>query len=135
VTETAHWQGRYKTEEILEVGCPRCGSLPHRFCDRSGDRLTRRGEMLRRQGIPPSHQERMWLRQGHDLAELAGLRVAIRPGRYAESRTSPVPAAGGAECDCGLAAMPVRGVRSGREFTGWACPAGACSFSKHRAAR
>jgi hypothetical protein len=73
---------RYKTEEILEVVCPSCGAAAHCWCDRSADRLTGAGRRLRAQGTPPSHTERMWLRQGHDPVEFPALRAGLKPGEY-----------------------------------------------------
>jgi len=136
MTETACWEGRYKTEEILEVGCPRCGVLPGQFCDRDGERLRGRAAELRSQGTPPSHQERMWIRQGHTVADLGRLRARSQPVRYDRPRPRP-PAAAGRDsrprCDCGRLAMPVCGVtRGGRDFTGWGCPARACGFAASR---
>lgn len=64
---------RFKTEQILEVSCPKCGAGHGQWCDRSRDRLKRRGAALRAQGTPPSHQERMWARQGHDESEFPAL--------------------------------------------------------------
>ena len=75
-----HWQGRVKCEQILEVGCPKCGAKPHAWCDRAGERLSKHGQALRKAGTPPSHQERMWVRQGHAEHELPGLVARQRPG-------------------------------------------------------
>ena len=75
-----HWQGRVKCEQILEVGCPKCGAKPHAWCDRSSERLSKHGQALRKAGTPPSHQERMWVRQGHAEHELPGLIARQRPG-------------------------------------------------------
>jgi hypothetical protein len=124
VIETVHWGGRYKTEEIMEVGCPKCGARPHEFCARRGSTLT-----------PRSHQERMWLRQGHDPKEFARLRARVRPGSYRKPSRRLPPAGGSRDyrlrCDCGLIAMPIRGVtRGGRDFTGWGCPAWACGYRR-----
>ena len=67
-----HWQSRFKCEQILEVGCPRCGAKPHKWCDRNGDRLSKHGRALLKAGTPPSHQERMWTRQGHASTSYRG---------------------------------------------------------------
>ena len=75
-----HWQGRVKCEEILEVGCPKCGAKPHAWCDRAGEKLSKQGQQLTKAGTPPSHQERMWVRQGHAEHELPGLRAKQRTG-------------------------------------------------------
>ena len=75
-----HWQSRFKCEQILEVGCPKCSARPHEWCDRDGDRLSRQGRALLKAGTPPSHQERMWTRQGHAEHEFPGLLAKQRPG-------------------------------------------------------
>lgn len=75
-----HWQSRFKCEQILEVGCPKCGALPHKWCDRSADKLSGEGRRLLKAGTPPSHQERMWTRQGHAPHEFPGLLAKQRPG-------------------------------------------------------
>ena len=72
----------FRTEEILDVACPRCGAAPGKFCDRKGERLSAGGRRLRAEGTPPSHQERMWLRQGHDPADFDSLRGKQKPGEY-----------------------------------------------------
>jgi hypothetical protein len=75
----------------------------------------------------------MWLRQGHDPGEFPRLRARVRPGSYRKPARR-LPMAGGSpdrrlRCDCGLIAMPVRGVTPrGRDFTGWRCPARACGY-------
>ena len=74
------WQQRYKTEQILEVGCPKCGAAPHKWCVRDGEKLSRRGQSLTKAGTPPSHQERMWIRQGHAEHEIPGLIAKQHPG-------------------------------------------------------
>ena len=74
------WQQRYKTEQILEVGCPRCDARPHQWCDRDGDKLSKQGTVKAKAGTPPSHQERLWTRQGHAEHELPGLTAKQRPG-------------------------------------------------------
>lgn len=79
-----HWQSRFKTEQILEVSCPKCGAAPQKWCDRAGEKLSRAGAALRRAGTPPSHQERMWLRQGHDPREFPALLARQRPGLWDE---------------------------------------------------
>jgi hypothetical protein len=61
--------------QILEVGCPVCGAKPGEPCSRTGrsyrtrngGRWVTRTRALRDGEIPPSHQQRMWLRQGHTL--------------------------------------------------------------------
>ena len=83
---TGHWQARPKTEQILEVSCPKCGAKPHEWCDRAGDRLTPRGQALRKEGTPPSHEERMWSRQGHEPTKFPVLKAKQRPGRWDESK-------------------------------------------------
>lgn len=76
------YRGRFRTEQILEVACPVCAAAPGRFCDRKGDRLSRQGKALAASGTPPSHTERMWLRQGHAEDEFPALRAGIKPGNY-----------------------------------------------------
>ena len=78
--EQGVWQQRYKTEQLLEVGCPKCGAKPGQWCDRAADKLSKRGTQLRKAGTPPSHQERMWVRQGHAEHEFPGLLAKQRPG-------------------------------------------------------
>lgn len=93
-----HWQSRFKCEQLLEVGCPRCGAKPHAWCDRGGDKLSKRGHQLLKAGTPPSHQERMWTRQGHAEHEFPALLAKQRPGRWDELMTrtgKPGPARGG----------------------------------------
>jgi len=75
-----HWQSRFKCEQILEVGCPKCGARPHQWCDRGTEKLSRRGQALAKAGTPPSHQERMWTRQGHAEHEFPGLLAKQKPG-------------------------------------------------------
>ena len=111
MTETGElWQQRYKTEQILEVGCPKCGAKPHAWCDRAGDKLSKHGQALLRAGTPPSHQERMWVRQGHAPHEFPALLAKQRPGRWDEpmSRTGKpgTRAAGG--CSACAAERKVR---------------------------
>ena len=53
------WQQRYKCEQILEVGCPRCGALPHKWCNRDGEQA----------------QWRAGGSQGRDAAEPPGTHV------------------------------------------------------------
>jgi hypothetical protein len=79
------WQQRYKTEQILEVDCPRCGARPHKWCDRAGDKLSKLGQRLLKAGTPPSHQERMWTRQGHAEHEFPALLAKQRPGCWDET--------------------------------------------------
>jgi endogenous inhibitor of DNA gyrase (YacG/DUF329 family) len=74
------FQNRYKFEEILGVECPKCGAKPQEWCDRSGDKLGRRARAMLRAGTPPSHQERMWSRQGHDESEFPALLARQKPG-------------------------------------------------------
>jgi hypothetical protein len=74
------FQNRYKTEQILQVECPKCHAGPQEWCDRSADKLSRRGKALRNAGTPPSHQERMWSRQGHDESEFPALLARQKPG-------------------------------------------------------
>jgi len=57
-------------EQIREITCPRCHAGPGEHCRRRG----RHG----RQGR--SHQERMWLRQGHDKSAFPALRARQRGG-------------------------------------------------------
>jgi hypothetical protein len=83
-----HWQSRFKAEEILEVGCPKCGAKPHQWCDRAADKLSKRGQELRKAGTPPSHTERMWIRQGHAEHEFPALLARQRPG-WDESAPKP----------------------------------------------
>jgi hypothetical protein len=85
------WSGRYRAEQILEVGCPRCGRPAGQFCNRDFDKLSRHGRELRAAGTPPSHQERMWLRQGHDPSEFDALRAGIKPGDYPHKRAGHGP--------------------------------------------
>jgi len=91
--DSEHWQGRVKCEEILEVSCPKCGAKPHAWCDRTGDKLNKHGQALLKAGTPPSHQERMWIRQGHAEHELPGLRAKQRPG-WDEDKPGPGKPAG-----------------------------------------
>ena len=81
------WQQRYKTEQILEVGCPKCSAPPHKWCDRADEKLSKQGMALLKAGTPPSHQERMWIRQGHAEHEFPALLAKQRPG-WAESAPS-----------------------------------------------
>ena len=90
-----HWTSRFKTEEILEVHCPKCHAKPQEWCDRDGEKLGRRARAMARAGTPPSHQERMWLRQGHEEREFPALLAKQKPGwepRWAGS-CAPSPAA------------------------------------------
>ena len=80
-----HWQGRVKCEQILEVGCPKCGAKPHQWCVRDGDKLSKQGRQLLKAGTPPSHQERMWTRQGHAPHEFPALLAKQRPGCWDDS--------------------------------------------------
>jgi endogenous inhibitor of DNA gyrase (YacG/DUF329 family) len=81
VEETgAAFQRRYRIEQLLEVSCPKCGARPQDWCDRTDGELSQRGRELLRAGTPPSHQERMWARQGHDERELPVLLARQRPG-------------------------------------------------------
>lgn len=72
----------FRAEQILEVPCPKCGAGAHQFCNRRRDKLSRQGKALAAAGTPPSHQERMWLRQGHSEEEFPALRAGIQPGDY-----------------------------------------------------
>lgn len=85
---------RFRTEEILEVHCPKCGARPHDFCNRDQDRLSAVGRSLRSRGTPPSHTERLWLRQGHDPSEFAAMRAKIRPFKEAEVDQARTPRGG-----------------------------------------
>ena len=76
----AAFQQRYRIEQLLEVSCPKCGARPRDWCDRTDGELTQRGRELLKAGTPPSHQERMWARQGHDERELPVLLARQRPG-------------------------------------------------------
>jgi len=78
--DSPHWPSRFKTEQLLEVRCPKCGALPGKWCDRDGEQLSKQGHALLKAGTPPSHQERLWTRQGHAEHELPGLLVRQRPG-------------------------------------------------------
>lgn len=98
--DSGHWQSRYRCEEILEVPCPRCGAWPHAWCDRTGDRLSKRGQALARAGTPPSHQERMWLRQGHDESEFPALLARQRPGEWEDDRMPQQPPLAGSPGSC-----------------------------------
>ncbi len=80
-----HWQSRFKCEQILEVGCPKCSAPPHKWCDRDGDKLSKQGRALLKAGTPPSHQERMWTRQGHAPHEFPALLAKQRPGGWDEA--------------------------------------------------
>ena len=103
MTETGElWQQRYKTEQILEVGCPKCSAPPHKWCDRDGDKLSKHGRALLKAGTPPSHQERMWTRQGHAPHEFPGLLAKQRPGCWDEAmkRTGRPPAVRGGCTPC-----------------------------------
>ena len=98
----AAWQQRYKCEQILEVGCPRCGAKPHKWCDRAGDKLSKFGQRLLKAGTPPSHQERMWVRQGHAEHEFPALLAKQRPGCWDEAmKRTGKPAARAARGGCG----------------------------------
>ena len=94
----AAWQQRYNTEQILEMGCPKCGALPQKWCDRADERLSKHGQALRKAGTPPSHQERMWVRQGHAEHEFPALLAKQRPGCWDEPMSpagKPVAVRGG----------------------------------------
>jgi hypothetical protein len=99
-----HWQGRVKVEQILEVHCPKCGARPHQWCDRAGDRLSKRGKALAGAGTPPSHTERMWKRQGHEEHEFPALRAKQKPGQWDEpapgkrAARDPAPRGGCGPC-------------------------------------
>ena len=82
-----HWPSRFKTEQLLEVGCPKCDASPGRWCNRAGDKLSKQGMALLKAGTPPSHQERMWTRQGHALHEFPALLAKQRPGLWDEGMT------------------------------------------------
>lgn len=78
----------FRTEQILEIECPECGAKPGRFCDRKGDWLSREGRRLLAEGTPPSHTERMWLRQGHLESEFGEMRAKnSQPGSYQAKST------------------------------------------------
>lgn len=95
MTESSeHWPGRFKCEEILAVGCPKCGALPHKWCDRAGDKLSKQGLALLKAGTPPSHQERMWMRQGHSEHEMPALLARQKPGLWDEAAGRPGQPAG-----------------------------------------
>jgi len=98
-----HWQSRFKCEQILEVACPKCGAASHKWCDRAGEKLSKHGQALRKAGTPPSHQERMWSRQGHAEHEFPALLARQRPGLWDEPppRTVPAVAAAFVRTDCG----------------------------------
>ena len=108
-----HWQGRVKCEEILEVGCPDCGAKPGQWCDRTGDKLSRQGQQLAKAGTPPSHQDRMWIRQGHAEHELPGLRAKQRPGWDEDKPGSGKPAGRSAARGGCTACAAERKVREG----------------------
>lgn len=76
----------YSTERIMEVACPRCHAAPHKFCNRQGDWLNDYGRAMLAKGQPPSHQERMWARQGHDPSEFRRMRRRIKPGEFPQKR-------------------------------------------------
>ena len=82
--EGCHLDSRPEKEQILEVACPVCGAAQMAWCDRSGDRgylSTARGRRMAAEGTPASHQERKWIRQGHDPAEFPVLREREQAGR------------------------------------------------------
>jgi hypothetical protein len=89
-----HWTSRFRTEEILEVECPKCGALPHKWCNREGEKLGRRARAMLKAGTPPSHQERMWLRQGHDEREFPALLARQRPGWEESAPRAGIPGKG-----------------------------------------
>ena len=89
------YRERFRTEQILEVACPKCAAVPGRFCDRKGERLSAGGRRLRAEGSPPSHQERMWLRQGHDPAEFDALRGRQVPGDHQDRGKNTQVSGGG----------------------------------------
>jgi hypothetical protein len=98
--DSEHWPGRYKCEQILEVACPKCGARPHQWCDRTGEKLTRRGTEQRNAGTPPSHTERMWSRQGHEPHEFPGLLARQKPGRWDEPAPPRRPPRAVREAQC-----------------------------------
>jgi hypothetical protein len=103
--DSPHWPSRFKTEQLLEVGCPKCDASPGRWCNRAGDKLSKQGMALLKAGTPPSHQERMWTRQGHAPHEFPALLAKQRPGLWDESMTpagkpSSRPAARGGCTPC-----------------------------------
>lgn len=67
-----HWSNRPTTEQVMEVWCLVCQAPPGQFCDRSRDWTPSTPDELAKAaaGTPPSHIERLWLRQGHDPAGL-----------------------------------------------------------------
>jgi hypothetical protein len=97
------FQNRYKTEQILEVNCPRCGALPQEWCHRDAEKLSRYGKARMKAGVPPSHQERMWLRQGHDEREFPALLARQRPGWDESAPRAGMPGKGN------LSLVPSRG--------------------------
>jgi hypothetical protein len=108
------WQQRYKVEQLTEVSCPKCGARPGEWCDRGGERLSKHGQSLRKAGTPPSHQERMWTRQGHAEHEFPGLLAKQRPGLWDETVVRPgKPAAhSGGRVGCGPCGRE-RAIRAG----------------------
>ena len=88
------WQNRYKTEQLLEVHCPKCRAKPQEWCDRDGEKLGRRARAMARAGTPPSHQERMWLRQGHEEREFPALLAKQKPGWEESATRTGKPARG-----------------------------------------
>ena len=105
------WNQRYKTEQLLEVRCPKCGAGPQKWCDRTADELSKHGRALLKAGTPPSHQERLWTRQGHAEHELPGLLARQRPGwdETAPGKGKPRPVARGG---CGPCSRE-RAIRAG----------------------
>ena len=114
------WQQRYKCEQILEVGCPRCGAPPHKWCNRDGDNLSKHGMALLKAGTPPSHQERMWTRQGHAEHEFPALLAKQRPGCWDEAmkRTGNPSARPAARGGCGPCSRE-RAIRAENRWPGF----------------
>lgn len=77
------WHSRPKVEDILCYPCPTCDAAPQQWCSRVlGKDLkpTGRNKLRMASGEAPSHDERMWLAQGHDPSGFAALRGARRSG-------------------------------------------------------
>lgn len=71
-------QNRPRIEDILEVRCPVCLVPPTAFCRRAVREFrASTDKALAAAGTPPSHIERLWLRQGHGPADFPALRAGL----------------------------------------------------------
>lgn len=107
-------------EDIQAHECPRCGAAPGVVCDRSKDKLPReRRDAIQVSGR--SHQQRLWVAQGHDPADFG--RLVRREAAGRNGRPHPpmaVPASRTVEqIAVGLVACPRHGAPKRAE-----CPCG-----------